>query len=73
MREHAVSRMAERGLRVVAIAVRDLAGSEIPESAEATEVESDAAWAASASKIRRERASRIPLPRAGARASAWRW
>lgn len=35
----AVSRMAERGLRVVAIAVRDLGSREAPESPDATEVD----------------------------------
>ena len=37
--EQAVSRMAERGLRVVAIAVRDVGGGEVPESPDATEVD----------------------------------
>jgi magnesium-transporting ATPase (P-type) len=37
--EKAMSRMAERGLRVVAIAARDLAESELQESAEMTEVD----------------------------------
>ena len=37
--EQAVSSMTARGLRVVAVAVRDLAGSEIPESADAAEVD----------------------------------
>ena len=37
--EQAVSRMAERGLRVVAIAARDLADNEVPDSADATEID----------------------------------
>ena len=37
--EGAVARMAERGLRVMAIASRELRGHDIPESAEATEVD----------------------------------
>ena len=37
--EGAVARMAERGLRVVAIAIRDLQSHDIPESAEAAEVD----------------------------------
>jgi magnesium-transporting ATPase (P-type) len=37
--EQALSSMTARGLRVVAVAVRDLAGSEIPESADAAEVD----------------------------------
>jgi magnesium-transporting ATPase (P-type) len=37
--EQAVSRMTERGLRVVAIAVRDLDGCCVPDSADAVEVD----------------------------------
>ena len=37
--ERAVARMAERGLRVMAIAIRELQGQDIPESADATEVD----------------------------------
>jgi magnesium-transporting ATPase (P-type) len=35
----AVSRMAERGLRVIAIAIRDLHGDEVPASADAAEID----------------------------------
>jgi calcium-translocating P-type ATPase len=37
--EQAVSRMAERGLRVIAIAARDLADGEVPDSPDATEID----------------------------------
>lgn len=37
--EEAVSRMVERGLRVIAIATRDLEGGELPESPDAAEVD----------------------------------
>ena len=37
--EQAVTHMAERGLRVIVIAVRDLDGMEVPETADAIEVD----------------------------------
>ena len=75
----AVSRMAERGLRVVAIAVRDLAGTGVPETPEATEVDLTPLWPRrhrrSAESGRRRFHCRVPArghPRGhGDRRSSW--
>ena len=70
--EQAVSRMAERGLRVVAIAARDLGPGEMPESPDVAE-RALSLLGLVGIEDPPEPASRIPSPRVVAQVFVSRW